>query len=297
VGRSGRDLGTVGEPASIRGVELSPDGRRAAIHIEDNPGRGDIWVVDLDRATTSRLTFDPQQHNHTPVWSRDGASVLFAKRGTFDIYAKNASGAGQERVVYRLMDRTQNFVYPLAIHPDLETLVIGTSRNGGDLLTAPLAGGAASPFATTRAQEMFAQLSPDGRWLAYQSDESGQPQVFVRSFPSGEAKYQASTIQGVRPRWRADGRELYYLQAVAASGPPLVAVSVEPAGQGLVLGTPEPLFPFQANAGGGHDGPTSTYAPSPDGQRFLVVRPSTGGGNEGLQTPLTVVLNWQAGLP
>ena len=115
----------------------------------------------------------------------------------------------------------------------------------------------------------------------------------MQSFPAGGTRFQVSTSGGNRPRWRADGREIFYTQGNA--GLPLMSVRVEPGGKGLVFGAPQPLFPLQF-AAATHDTPYFSYAPSPDGQRFLIARSSSAVGSTGLQTPLTVVLNWQAAL-
>ena len=157
--------------------------------------------------------------------------------------------------------KAPNWFVPFGLSPDGETLVVGESANNGGIVTVPRAGGKPAVFLGSPAVEGSAQLSPDGKWLAYQSDEGGRPQVFIRSFPSGRTKFQVSTTDGLRPRWRADGRELYY--ATGFGGQPLMAVSVEPGGQGLTLGRPQPLFSFS---------PPSVAHDTP----FFPVRPGTG---------------------
>jgi len=241
----------------------------------------------------SRLTFDPQNHNVAPVWAPDGKHVIFAKRSTLGIVEKDASGVGEERLVYRA-EGAINWVVPFGLSPDGATLVLGESANNAGIATVPLAGGKPAVFLGSPAVEGHAQLSPDGKWLAYQSDEGGRPQVFIRSYPDGRTKFQVSTTtDGLRPRWRADGRELYY--AVAFGGQPLMAVSVEHGGQGLTLGRPQPLFSFSPPSVG-HDTPFFPYAPAPDGKRFLIMRLAVGANVVARDAPVTVVLNWQAAL-
>ena len=208
------------------------------------------------------------------------------------IHEKDASGVGEERLIHRA-DSASNWVLPLGLSVDGETLVVGESANNAGIATVPLAGGKPAVFLGSPAQEGYGQLSPDGKWLAYQSDEGGRPQVFIRSFPDGRTKFQVSTTDGFRPRWRADGRELYY--AAGFGGLPLMAVSVEAGGQGLTLRRPQPLFPFSPPSAG-HDTPFFPYAPAPDGKRFLVTRLPVGTNVLARDAPVTVVLNWQAAL-
>jgi Tol biopolymer transport system component len=290
--RSGRELGTLGSPATIRGVELSPDGRRVAIHTEDGQDRGDIWVIDVERGTRTRLTFDPEQHNQAPVWTPDGRRIVFAKQGIgkSGIYERAANGVGPERLVHE----AKTLTYPLSIERDGAAIVaMQTTDRRTDLLRLPTTGNQLVGVVESRAQDGAGQVSPDGRWLAFQSNESGAFQVFLQSLASPGTKLQVSIDSGARPRWRADGRELFYVDATGSGG--FISVTVEPDGETIRLGKPVPLFAMLISAGG-HSAYQSTYAVSSDGQRFLVARPAFVDGAPGLRVPLTVVVNWQAAL-
>jgi Tol biopolymer transport system component len=292
--RTGRELGTVGVPANIRGFELSPDGRRVAVHADNGPGRGDIWVTDVERGTTSRLTFDPENHSMAPVWAADGRRILFAKRGTSTIYDRDANGVGEERLIYQ--GKGALSPYPTAVSSD-GTLVLGqlvADARRWDIFALSQPGGAPAPIVSGLGLEAFGQVSPNGRWLAFQSNQSGRSEVFIQSFPAAGTKLQVSTTGGIRPRWRGDGRELYFLDS--GGGAPVTAVAVEPDGDGLRLGAPKALFRFTPISALGHDIGFNSYAVSSDGQRFLVARQSFGQGVAASETPLTVVLNWDAAL-
>jgi len=215
--RSGRELEMVGSPANVRGLDLSLDGRRIALHIDDAPGRVDIWVMDVERGTTSRLTFDPERHNASPVWTPDGQHVLYSTfRPRSTIHEKAASG-GEAREVH-ISRGSQSLPWGASMDG---TLILGEGGGGqrADIFRMPLTGGPPSAVVATNAWEGFGQLSPDGRWLAFGSDESGRREVFIQSFPVPGTKLQVSTTGGVRPRWRGDGRELYYRST--GSGTPL----------------------------------------------------------------------------
>jgi dipeptidyl aminopeptidase/acylaminoacyl peptidase len=159
-------------------------------------------------------------------------------------------------------------------------------KTAADLWLLPLSGERKPvPYLQTPFDEMAARFSPDGRWMAYQSNESGQFQVYVQTFPSSGAKYQISTSGGTFPRWRRDGRELFYV----AADQKLMAVPIK-LGATVEAGTSQPLFPAPPFAG--VTNATSFYAPMGDGQRFLVNAPA--GGEATVAPPFTVVTNWQA---
>jgi Tol biopolymer transport system component len=293
--RTGSELGTLGETATIRGVELSPDGRHVAFHTDDGRERGDIWVLDVDRGTRTRLTFDPEQHNQAPVWTPDGRRIVFAKHGSVKtgIYDKAANGVGSERLVFEGKPRT--LIYPTSIAPDGTAIVtMTTTERRTDILRLPATGGQPAGVVESRALDNVGQVSPDGRWLAFQSSESGVPQVFLQSLGSPGTRLQVSIEGGTRPRWRADGRELFYADWSGSGA--FHSVSVEPDGEGMRLGKPVRLFSMLTNSGGHDAAYHSTYAVSPDGERFLVARTALANGSTGRQVPLTVVLNWQAAL-
>jgi Tol biopolymer transport system component len=280
---------------SIRGLDLSPSGDRALIHREDGTGAGDLWMIDVERESMSRLTFDPVRHNSAPVWSPDGR-IIFGKAGTalsWTIYEKGPDGAGAERIVYE----SKTDAIPYTVSPDGKTLVFTEVTGGGtatDLLMMPLAAGGKPSIVTDAPMgQGLAQISPDGRWIAYTSSESGRPEVYIKSFPSGGTKYPVSTTGGAQPRWRGDGRELFFRpQFLAGPMAAIMSVAIESAGNGLRVGVPTRLFDATVSTFA-HAAPFFTYAVTRDGQRFLVSR-ARGEGSAAYEVPLTVVLNWNA---
>jgi len=251
----------------------------------------DIWVLDISRDVSSRLTFDPGMDN-LPIWSPDGLRVLFPsnRNGTFDLYSKAASGAGQEQVLVKMgtptgwaTDWSRDGKFILYQMPGAKT--------GQDLWIAPQspeqAGGAQKPFPYLQTQfdEQDGAFSADGHWVAYVSNESGRNEVYVQSFPLSGAKFQISTAGGTEPYWSRDGTELYYV----AANQNLMAVPVK-FGPSFEAGVGSALFPVPALANGSRH----SYAVSGDKQRFLVSAPA--GGETAAASPLTMVLNWQAGL-
>jgi hypothetical protein len=150
------------------------------------------------------------------------------------------------------------------------------------------------PFLQSPFNERDPQISPNGKWIVYASDETGRSEIYVRPFPAGEGKWQISSKGGFYPRWRRDGKELFYLET-NASPRNLISVKVNPAGPTFEYGDPTVLFDsLFANAG--HGTPYQAFAVSPDGQRFLIPRPEGVDEQGTTPTPITVVLNWAAGL-
>jgi serine/threonine protein kinase len=292
--RSGKDISRVGSAASIRGFELSPAGDRAVFHVEERPGSGDLWIADIERGSRSRLTFDPARHNSAPVWSPDGNRIIFTKSApSWALYEKNSNGVGDERLLYE----SKTPITPWSVSQDGKTLVLSESApaTGADLMTMPLAGGSApSIFIKAPAQQTFGHLSPDGNWLAYTSTESGTAEVYVQSFPTPGTRYQVSKDGGFQPRWRGDGRELFFRQVETGGPISISAATVEPAGSGLRIGAPTRLFDVQVSTTL-HTTPMVTYAVTSDGQRFLVAR-AQGETTTPFELPLTVVVNWDGAL-
>jgi len=178
--------------------------------------------------------------------------------------------------------------------PVLFCLLFLVTPNGAPAQTRPNASPPDPPLGLPRAyleasyNESLAQFSPDGKWMAYVSDESGQNQVYVRDIPPARPPVQISITGGSLPRWRRDGRELFYVSADEK----LMAVPIRFSGNGVEAGTSQPLFDFAPRAGGAGGTPTFDYQPTADGRRFLVPVPLA----EEAPTPITVVLNWTAGL-
>jgi eukaryotic-like serine/threonine-protein kinase len=295
--RAGKPIRTVGAAAQYYGVDLAPDGQRIAVHRHADQG-GDIWVADSERGTMSRLTFDAMQDNTVPVWSPDGGRIAYAshRQGVYAIYAKASDGSGDEE---KLLDSPAQFPkVAKSWSPDGRYLLFWMSdRVSADLWVLPLFGDRKPiPFAQTTFDELFGEISPDGKWLAYHSTESGRSEVYVRPFPSGSGKWPVSTEGGVYVRWRRDGKELFYVNNISGfSGSPLMAVPIQTDGSTFRAGIPKLLFDTQLSAGTRHPGgPANSFAVAPDGQRFLMPRPAAGSAIEPAPSTITVVLNWPA---
>ena len=283
--RQGSEMERIGKPQNIRGLDLSPNEKRVALSIRQDDS-WDIWIHELERGTMSRLTSDPSW-DAGPAWSPDGGRISFAtgREGTSATYTKPTGGAGDAE--------------PL-LPPDLRvpfTSLCDWPRNGlpllcgvqgantsGDIWAFPLDGEPPSPFLATEFREGGARFSPDTRWVAYGSDQSGRLEVYMRPFPEGDREWKVSTEGGTQPRWRGDGKELYYIDPDGT----LMAVSIE-AGDAIKAGVPEALFltRIRKQASGVH---MPVYDVTSDGKRFLI-------GNrvgEATGTSITVISNWQA---
>jgi eukaryotic-like serine/threonine-protein kinase len=282
--RQGKPLGQLGvEEDLVRynsyDETLSPDGRTLAI-TAFRSATADIWLLDVARSVASRFTFDDASELY-PVWSPDGTELLFASNrgGFYNIYRKLMAGSGEERRLFESASQQ----YPTDWSPHGQTILLTNidAREQADILRASATGdGKPTPVVATRFNEYHARLSPDGQWMAYTSDESGRPEVYVQRFPTATDTVKISTQGGSEPRWRADGRELFYL----AANRRLTAATVTTT-PGLSVGRPMKLFDtiVDTTIGSIH---AAHYAPTADGQRFLIsVSAITG-------TPTTVVLNW-----
>jgi len=276
--RKGTRLGTVGQPGQHNIFDLSRDDARVATATYDPRARQlDLWVRDTSRDSSTRLTFDPSDDD-SPEWSADGARIVFRsqRRGVSDVYVKSpTTGAPDELLIQSPVDKE-----PQDWSTDGRFLVYQSTdpKTGADLWLLPLVGDRTPRvLVQTPFQEQQAQISPDGRFIAYVSDESGTRQVYVQSFPSSEAKWQVSIDGGSQPRWRRDGRELFYL----STSQRLMAVDLKP-GATFEWSSARELFWVNVTGFGRHD-----YAVSRDGQRFLVntIDEQTG-------TAMTVVIDW-----
>ena len=283
VDREGRVEEALGDPASYDGLSVAPDGRIVVERTSVSANNVDLWVLDPQRGTASRLTFDPQV-DIDPIWTPDARHVIYSAQdedGGWEIRRRTASGVGDAEALVHF----DSFATIDDVTADGKTLILiafrGETRQ--DILRFDLDGSSEpQPFLATPFGEGDADLSPDDRWIAYVSDESGRSEIYVRSFPDGESKWQVSTEGGDQPTWRADGKELFYI----SDDRRLLSVSVD-GRDGLAIGTPQELFKLTwARAGG------SEYEPAPDGQRFLFLRDLV----ETDPTPFTVVLNWTSEL-
>ena len=290
--RSGKLIQTVGQAGGFISPSLAPDGKRITVHRHEGAG-GDIWLA-ADGETFSRFTFDASQDNSTPIWSPDGGLIAFGslRHGKWGIYEKPSDGARSEH----LLIESDALSMPMSWSPDGKYLVyyILDPKTSTDLWALPLTGDRKPfPVAQTVSSENHAQISPDGRWIALNSDESGPSQIYVKPFPSGQGKWQASTTFGIFPRWRRDGKELFYMEST--DGGRMMSVDVKATGDAMVFSQPHVLFDsgyYNIN----HSTNWLAYDVSQDGQRFLIARPEGTLTNPIEDTPMTVVLNWTAGL-
>ncbi|MFN2453128.1 MAG: protein kinase [Pyrinomonadaceae bacterium] len=281
--RTGKQIATVGAAGDYNDVMLSPDEKRAATQRFEG-GNSDVWLVDLVRSVPSRFTFSPSVEDD-PAWSPDGSMIAFTsnKDDKPGIYRKNSSGAGGEELLASVtnilgegIDWSKDGKYIL--------FQVGGTSTGSDLWVLPLFADAKPyPVLQSEFDERFGRFSPDGRWIAYMSNESGRPEVYVQSFPPAGGKWQISNGGGAQPHWRRDGKELFYI----AADKKLMAVEVK-AGATFEIGTPTALFQTRV---AGYTLP-NRYAPTQDGQRFLVNSVL----EEASQTPITVILNWNSTL-
>jgi len=282
--RAGKQLDTVGAAGHYSDIRLSPDGKRVAFQrLDPEKGASDVWLLELARGTTSRLTFDPANDGDA-VWSPDGSRVVFSstREGLPNLYQKLSSGAGGEELLLKTEDsKIANDWSPDGRH----VLYNAMSRQSFDLWVLPLFGERRpEPFVRSDFQDTSGRFSPDGRFVAYTSDESGRFEVYVQSFPATGGKWQVSNGGGASPRWRRDGRELFYLSADGK----LMAVEVDGSSDTFKAGVPGPLFEPRVGSISGD----SPYDVAADGRRFLVKVPV----EETAPAPVTVVLNWTADL-
>jgi serine/threonine protein kinase len=277
--RSGKPAGTVGVPGTHSNVRLSPDGRRVAIDQTDPDGRNvDIWILEPVRGATTRLTFDPSYHA-TPIWSPDGKQILFSvnRKLGFQLQLKNADGSGSEEQVGDF--GTLSSINPWDWSRDGKYVLV---RKANELWYLSTPEHIANPLLQVKWTVRNAQFSPDGRWMCYASNETGRMEIYVSPFPTGNGKWQVSSAGGEEPRWRHDGKELFYLSAEGK----MMAVGVK-TGASFEAGSPVALFQTHRRQ------PVSaqdvfSYDVSGDGQRFLILSKV----EEANPAPLSVLLNW-----
>jgi Periplasmic component of the Tol biopolymer transport system len=286
VDRQGKELERVGAAGYYSEPSLSPDGKRIAVDVADpKTNNADIWIMDLSRGTLSRFTFD-NANVGVPCWSPDGTKISFSSShlGHVDIYQRDSSGAGNPEVLLKsdvdkwVDDWTHDGRYLVFENLD--------RKNHYDLWVLPKFGDQKPfPILQTQFNETHAQVSPDGKWIAYVSDETGRAEVFVRSFPVTTAgKWQISTGGGDSPQWRRDGKELCYFSADKK----LMSVDVN-SGSTFEPSAPTALFevPIEDTS---ITGVRNQYLLSPDGQRFFINKIS----EQQKPSPITVVINWAA---
>jgi hypothetical protein len=286
VDRSGKPVRTVGEIGNYMGIRFSPNAQKIAVDIFDSQSRqNDIWVYELTRDIKTRLTFSPGS-DRFPVWSPDGNRLVFhsSRKGIFDLYQKAVSGAGSEEILFESKENKQ----PLDWSWDgrfITYCTYGDPKTRGDIWVLPRFGDRKPiPFLQTEFDELYSCFSPDGRWIAYVSDETRQNEVYVRPFSgqSQDGKWQISVAGGTRPRWRRDGKELFYL----SNDNKIMAAEIQVKGSTIKVGVVRPLFEVHAVT------TALNYDVSADGQHFLVnslVEAQSA-------SPINLVVNWTAEL-
>ena len=286
--RQGKEIEKVGEPARIRHVALSPDQQSAALMIRSGSG-ADIWLLEFARALRSRFTTHPAG-DLWPVWSPDGVHIAFSSErdGPMRVYRKRADGGGEAEALESGVKGLAGNIYVSYVSDwsrDGRFLAVhGQTTSGSfDLFAMPLEGDR-EPFAylATEFHEADGRFSPDGRWMAYTSNKSGQPEVYIRPFPKAGREWKVSTSGGSTAVWRRDGKELYYIAPDAT----LMAAPIE-TGEELKVGTAQPLF-TTGLAPGFRGTALRNYDVSADGQRFLVANRT----EQAAAPRLTVITNW-----
>jgi dipeptidyl aminopeptidase/acylaminoacyl peptidase len=288
----GKETGKLGGPDDYYQVELSPDGKKAAAAVGNSVYA--IWIYDTEHNTRTRFTFGNEVYL-SPIWSRDGKQIAYMA-GAYggltneSILAKAADGSGEEQ---KLMDLTRAIGLQEGLcdwSPDGRYIlfVTGTASvgTGTDIWVLPLFGDRKPfPYIDAPGNQQYAQFSPDGHWVAYASDESGHSEVYVAPFPWTGAKWQVSNGDGVLPRWRRDGKEIFFLR-MGSSG--VFGADVNGHGSSFEVGEVHNLFNVNnlspSSAG-------QQYAVTGDGQRFLQITTGDAG-----KLPLNVIQNWTAQL-
>ena len=280
-GRDGKPIGSIPGFATYLEPAISPDGKRIAAAYADAGGNIDVWVIDIERGTKTRLTFDPANDSYQ-IWTPDGAKIIYSSnRGPrTDIYMKAADGSGAEEL---LLKDDSDKIWK-SISPDGRYLAYHNNNPGGKIASEiwllPLFGDR-KPFPIVQGPLLAGTpaISPDGKWLAYTADDGRSREVYITEFPSGGAKWQASTTGGLYPKWRGDSKELYFINY---SGN-VSAVDVAGSATSVKLGAPHVLF--TAILQGLNWGP---YDVTRDGKKFLL----NGTVSNETDTPLTLVTNW-----
>jgi Tol biopolymer transport system component len=281
--RTGRQIETIGSPGAIARPRLSHDEKRIAMDIRDVASANtDVWVYDIARRTQTRLTFAPGVDSY-PIWSPDDSRIVFTsdRKTPGDLYEKSSAGTGEEKLVLT----TDLLKAPFSWSADgkfltFQTASTKTTAQTGDLWTYSFADQKASPFLATDFNEGEPTFSPDGKWIAYVSNESGKFEIYVRTFPDTGGKWQISTAGGEDPLWSRDGSEIFY-----DSGTKLMTVPVKTS-PAFEAGTPQLLFEARFRTDNGIQ-----YDVSADGKKFLVDQDIT----ESALAPITLVQNWLAG--
>jgi protease II len=286
--RDGKVLGQVAEPATYKGGVLSPDGKRLAMAMGEP--RPDIWILDLQRGSRMRLTFDDATHQ-MPAWSGDGKRVAYTSQvGAFimagtSLHAKQADGSGQDELLLdsKNLSPGQVTVSWPQWTPDNRYLIymLQSGPSGASVWALPNSPGSKPQLVlkpdSPVGKVVFMRISPDGRWLAYSFNDGSREEIYVTSFPGGQGRWQISRAGGTYPVWRRDGKEIFYLSVDGH----INATEVEPHENGFEVGNTESLFEMHNTFALG-----SPFDVTPDG-RFMILTQK-----EGSALPMTLVLNW-----
>ena len=288
--RAGKHLGIAGPAGDYQDLALSPDDSRVvASRLDPQSGNRDLWLIELDRNSASRFTFHVAM-DQWPVWSPDGARIAFSspREGPEGLYQKVASGAGSDELLLKPGARALANDWSR----DGRHIVFSSigPKTGSDLWVLRLEADRAQrappvPYLQTEFEESQGQFSPDGKFIAYTSNESGRYEVYVQPFPASGAKWMVSAGGASQPRWRRDSKEIFYLGFDFR----LMAAEVKTTPQ-FAASVPKPLFQTRALRGG--SAIYYRYAPSADGKRFLVISLL----EEAASAPITLMLNWAAGV-
>jgi serine/threonine protein kinase len=278
VDRSGKALGVIGDVGEYIQPRISPDNRHIAVVVFDQKFRNnDLWIIDIKRGLKTRFTFDPAQEN-LPIWSPDGEKIVFAsgRKGNPDLYIKSASGAASEELLLESSERKA----PSDWSPDGRFVAYTMVGKNADIWILPMdangrpSGKGPFPFLATEFNEFQAVFSPDGHWIAYTSDESGQAEVYLRPFPGPGGKFQVSSEGGTDPFWRRDGKEIYY---ISWNDSKLMSAGIAAKGTSVEVNNVHPLFAMHG----------TDYDVMRDGT-FILSMPL----QAQLTSPLTLVVNW-----
>jgi eukaryotic-like serine/threonine-protein kinase len=280
-GRDGKAISTIQDFETFLEPAISPDGKRIAVAYTDAGGNVDVWVMDSTRGTKTRLTFDPANDSYQ-IWTPDGSRIIYSSNRAqrIDLYIKAADGSGAEEL---LLKDDSDKIWK-SISPDGRYLAYHSNNPGGriasEVWVLPLFGDR-KPFPIVQGPFLAGTpaISPDGKWLAYSADDGRSREVYVTPFPGGGPKWQASTTGALYPKWRGDGKELYFINY---SGN-MSAVDVAASTTSVTLGTPHALFTSILQ--GLNWGP---YDVTRDGKKFLL----NGTTSAEIDTPLTLVTNW-----
>jgi Tol biopolymer transport system component len=279
---AGRQQGLPSDARGFSYVDVSPNGRQLAVSVREEVDRNrDLWIYDVARGSPTRFTDEPSD-DFAPVWSPDGTRIVYASNregvaGDLDLYVRSWGEAGSDR---RLLDR-RGVEIPTSWSADGRFILFQTQSPNADIFRLSVSDSVVTPFANSRFSEIAGRFSPDGRWVAFVSDETGRSEVYVAPFDRAAARVPVSTEGGDSPRWRHDGKELYY----ARRDNTLIAVPIRSTAASIDPGAARELFQTA------FVGATAPFGVGSDG-RFVVIREA----EDRAVAAITLIINWPAGL-